>query len=160
MYILFLSDSQPAKSPAEHMHEPPILTTAKPTVQTTARPATSTLAPTSAQKATPTPSTTSTGVSSSQSTTKPPVSQSQNSTGGHHAEEVNGGRDVAVEQIIIASPTDSAQGPIVALALGLAFTVMLLIFVGCRLRNVKRRIRKGRVLHSNEADYLINGMYL
>ena len=60
----------------------------------------------------------------------------------------------------VESYTDSSQGPIVALALGLAITLILLIFVGCRLRNVKRRLRKGRALHSNEADYLINGMYL
>lgn len=64
------------------------------------------------------------------------------------------------EKVVVASPTDNAQGPIVALALGLSFTTMLLIFVGCRLRRVKRRLRKGRALHSNEADYLINGMYL
>ncbi|XP_021379666.1 low-density lipoprotein receptor-related protein 11-like isoform X2 [Mizuhopecten yessoensis] len=62
--------------------------------------------------------------------------------------------------VIVEAPTDSSQGPIVALALGLGVTMMLLIYVGCRLRNVKRRIRKGRALHSNEADYLINGMYL
>ena len=64
------------------------------------------------------------------------------------------------EKVKIVSPTDGNQGPIVALALGLGITLMLLIFVGCRLRTVKRRIRKGRALHSNEADYLINGMYL
>ncbi|XP_064599597.1 uncharacterized protein LOC135466152 [Liolophura sinensis] len=149
-----------AKSPAEHMQEPPVMATAKPSTQTTARTPATTPAPTPGWKSSQSPLTTTTIVSTSQSTPKPPVSQSQNSTGGHLAEEVNGARDVAVEQIIIASPTDSAQGPIVALALGLAFTVMLLIFVGCRLRNVKRRIRKGRALHSNEADYLINGMYL
>ncbi|XP_060079598.1 uncharacterized protein LOC132558990 [Ylistrum balloti] len=62
--------------------------------------------------------------------------------------------------VIVEAPTDNNQGPIVALALGLGVTMMLLIYVGCRLRNVKRRIRKGRALHSNEADYLINGMYL
>lgn len=56
--------------------------------------------------------------------------------------------------------TNDAQGPIVALSLGLAITLMLLIFVGCRLRTVKKRIRRGKALHSNEADYLINGMYL
>lgn len=54
----------------------------------------------------------------------------------------------------------SMQGPIIALSLGLAFTFILLVFVACRLRNVRRRLRKGRPLHSNEADYLINGMYL
>jgi hypothetical protein len=65
-----------------------------------------------------------------------------------------------VDAVEVESYTDSFQGPIVALALGLAITLMLLIIVGCRLRTVKRRLRKGRQLHSNEADYLINGMYL
>ena len=64
------------------------------------------------------------------------------------------------DSVEVGSYTDSFQGPIVALALGLAITLMLLIIVGCRLRTVKRRLRKGRQLHSNEADYLINGMYL
>ena len=49
---------------------------------------------------------------------------------------------------------------VVVLALGLAVTAVLLMFVGCRLRMVKRRLRRGRPLNSNEADYLINGMYL
>jgi hypothetical protein len=65
-----------------------------------------------------------------------------------------------VDRVVVASFTDGAQGPIVALALGLAITMILLVFVGCRLRTVKRRLRKGRALHTNEADYLINGMYL
>ena len=64
------------------------------------------------------------------------------------------------EKVVVASPTDNAQGPIVALSLGLAITLILLVFVGCRLRTVRKRLRKGRPLHSNEADYLINGMYL
>ena len=53
-----------------------------------------------------------------------------------------------------------SQGAIIALALGLAITAMLLVFVGCRLRNVKHRLRRGRPMQTNEADYLINGMYL
>ncbi len=79
------------------------------------------------------------------------------------------------EAVIIVSPNNSfledAVNPIyvraqtnktavVVLAMGLAITALLLIFVGCRLRTVKRRIRRGRPLNSNEADYLINGMYL
>ncbi|WAR18807.1 LRP11-like protein [Mya arenaria] len=60
--------------------------------------------------------------------------------------------------IEVETYTDGSQGPIVALSLGLAITLMLLIFVGCRLRTVKRRLRKGRALHTNEADYLINGI--
>ncbi|CAG5121417.1 unnamed protein product [Candidula unifasciata] len=63
------------------------------------------------------------------------------------------------EKVIIANASD-AEGPIIALSLGLAFTVILLVLVGCRLRNVRHRLRKGRPLHQNEADYLINGMYL
>ena len=54
----------------------------------------------------------------------------------------------------------SNRTAVVVLALGLAVTALLLIFVGCRLRMVKRRLRRGRPLNSNEADYLINGMYL
>ena len=52
------------------------------------------------------------------------------------------------------------QGPIIALALGLAFTSILFVLVAFRLCNMRRRLRKGRLLHANEADYLINGMYL
>jgi hypothetical protein len=56
--------------------------------------------------------------------------------------------------------TGGSQGAIVALSLSLAITVILVLFLGCRLRTVKRRLKRGRVLTSNEADYLINGMYL
>lgn len=65
-----------------------------------------------------------------------------------------------VEQESSVVDAISSQGAVVALALGLAITAILLIFVGCRLRNMKRRLRKGRPMNSNEADYLINGMYL
>ena len=67
-----------------------------------------------------------------------------------------------IARVKVDLPTEPAnmEGPIIALSLGLAFTVIILVFVACRLRNVRRRLRKGRPLHSNEADYLINGMYL
>ncbi len=55
---------------------------------------------------------------------------------------------------------ESSKLAVIVLALGLGITAILLLFVGCRLRNVKRRLRRGRPLNSNEADYLINGMYL
>ena len=58
------------------------------------------------------------------------------------------------------SVAQSNQGAVIALALGLSITALLLVFVGCRLRSVKRRLRRGRPLNSNEADYLVNGMYL
>lgn len=54
----------------------------------------------------------------------------------------------------------SSKGAIIVLSLGLVISALLLFFVGCRLRTVKKRLRKGRPLNSNEADYLINGMYL
>ncbi|XP_077995286.1 low-density lipoprotein receptor-related protein 11-like [Glandiceps talaboti] len=50
---------------------------------------------------------------------------------------------------------------ILPLAIGLAITLVLLVMVACRLRMVKRKLRYGRPLpNSQEADYLINGMYL
>lgn len=64
--------------------------------------------------------------------------------------------DVVEEKLVIVSN----RGAVVALSLGLVITFMLLLFVGCRLRNVRKRIRHGRPMSSNEADYLINGMYL
>ena len=49
---------------------------------------------------------------------------------------------------------------VVILSLGLITTAIALLVVGCRLRTMRRRLRKGRAINSNEADYLINGMYL
>lgn len=63
---------------------------------------------------------------------------------------------IEVEKIVVQSNT----GAIVALSLGLIITFMLLVFVGCRLRNIRKRLKHGRPMNSNEADYLINGMYL
>ena len=54
----------------------------------------------------------------------------------------------------------SSRGAVIALGLGLSVTALLLLFVGCRLRTVKTRLRRGRPLTTGEADYLINGMYL
>ena len=68
--------------------------------------------------------------------------------------------DTAEESNVLAGFYHSNKGAVIALSLGLCITAMLLVFVGCRLRNVKKRLRRGRPLNSNEADYLINGMYL
>ena len=71
--------------------------------------------------------------------------------------------EIAMNKVLeeeLESSVPTSQGAVIALALGLAVTVLLLMFVGCRLRTVKRRLRRGRPLNSNEADYLINGMYL
>ncbi|KAK3593443.1 hypothetical protein CHS0354_020206 [Potamilus streckersoni] len=79
---------------------------------------------------------------------------------GNNTDDSLKAKNYGMEEVIVVSPTDGSQGPIVALSIGLAVTLLLLIIVGCRLRTVKRRLRKGKALHSNEADYLINGMYL
>lgn len=55
---------------------------------------------------------------------------------------------------------ETNRGAVVALALGIILTTLLLVLAGCRLRHFRKRSRKGRHLNSNEADYLINGMYL
>ena len=78
--------------------------------------------------------------------------------------EVGGDADLGVEEAAIVEAVESNKfsnkTAVVVLAMGLGITAILLMFVGCRLRNVKRRLRKGRPMNSNEADYLINGMYL
>ena len=78
--------------------------------------------------------------------------------------EVGGDADLGVEESPIVERVESNKfsnkTAVIVLAMGLGITAILLMFVGCRLRNVKRRLRKGRPMNSNEADYLINGMYL
>lgn len=88
---------------------------------------------------------------------------SQGAKSGAAAVKANGADTsvfVTKEEMSISGISADKQGPIIALSLGLAFTLILLFFVACRLRTVRHRLRKGRPLHSNEADYLINGMYL
>ncbi|GFO48687.1 low-density lipoprotein receptor-related protein 11 [Plakobranchus ocellatus] len=102
----------------------------------------------------------------SKSTHKPGSSSSPSSPPPNHKLDSGGSpKHLFVsstrERVIIASPGGgNAKGPIVALSLGLALTLVLLVMVVCRLRGVKHRLRKGRPLSQNEADYLINGMYL
>ena len=92
---------------------------------------------------------------------KQPVEQAPNSnnkTAVLTQQEENIWREERIEKIEIARPSNRMA--VVALSLGLIITAMMLLFVGCRLRNVRKRLRKGRPMNSNEADYLINGMYL
>ncbi|XP_076464306.1 uncharacterized protein LOC143296322 [Babylonia areolata] len=67
---------------------------------------------------------------------------------------------ISREKIAEVLAEENLNVPIIALSVGLAFTLILLVFVACRLCRVRRQLRKGRPLHSHEADYLINGMYL
>jgi len=71
----------------------------------------------------------------------------------HEAEEPQA---VPVGQWSIAAH----RGAVIALTLGIILTAGLLVFVLCRMKNVRRRSRKGRAMGNNDADYLINGMYL
>lgn len=57
-------------------------------------------------------------------------------------------------------PAFCPPGAILPLALGLLITALLLLMIGCRLRLVRRRMKKARPLSTEESDYLINGMYL
>ncbi|VDO94616.1 unnamed protein product [Soboliphyme baturini] len=41
-----------------------------------------------------------------------------------------------------------------------ALTSVLLIYVGCRMRQGRRRLRKGRLLNADEGEYLIHGMLI
>ena len=75
-------------------------------------------------------------------------------------EEVLVIREQDIGAAVVHHEVKSNRGAVVALGLGLAVTAVLLMFVGCRLRNMKRKLRRGRPMNSNEADYLINGMYL
>ncbi|XP_070577141.1 low-density lipoprotein receptor-related protein 11-like isoform X4 [Ptychodera flava] len=97
------------------------------------------------------------GKESDKATEAPPLKNSKNSTQTHEeevgVEEINGNGSTGR-----TLPETSA---ILPLAIGLAITLLLLIMVACRLRMVKRKLRYGRPLQkSQEADYLINGMYL
>uniref|UniRef100_A0A1I8IF78 Uncharacterized protein n=1 Tax=Macrostomum lignano TaxID=282301 RepID=A0A1I8IF78_9PLAT len=50
---------------------------------------------------------------------------------------------------------------VVALALGLGLSLVAVLFLTCRIRQLRARFRRGgKALTSDEADYLINGMYL
>lgn len=56
-----------------------------------------------------------------------------------------------------------ASGAVLALTLGVCVTALLVVLVGCRLRGVRRRLRKhrgGKSPYAHDADYLVNGMYL
>ncbi|CAH1118900.1 unnamed protein product [Phaedon cochleariae] len=52
------------------------------------------------------------------------------------------------------------RGAVLAVSLGLIITFIMAIMIGCRLKMVRRRIRKGGKLYAHDADYLVNGMYL
>ncbi|XP_045112265.1 hapless 2-like [Portunus trituberculatus] len=73
--------------------------------------------------------------------------------------------EVNLEELKIGAREQDAQasGAVLALAMGVCITALLVVLVGCRLRGVKRRLRRHRGPRSpyaHDADYLVNGMYL
>ncbi|XP_023666008.2 low-density lipoprotein receptor-related protein 11 [Paramormyrops kingsleyae] len=75
--------------------------------------------------------------------------------------------DISTNEVEVAKPYSvqgghpgPESGAVLPLALGLIITALLLIMVGCRLRLVRRKLKKARPIMSEESDYLINGMYL
>jgi len=58
--------------------------------------------------------------------------------------------------------TAGIQGAVVALTLGIIITALTLAYIGCHYRHQRKISRRHRHLSagSNDADYLVNGMYL
>lgn len=58
--------------------------------------------------------------------------------------------------------TAGIQGAVVALTLGIIITALTLAYIGCHYRHQRKISRRRRHLSagSNDADYLVNGMYL
>lgn len=53
------------------------------------------------------------------------------------------------------------SGAILSLTLGLLVTALMVVIVGCRMRVIRRRLRRGgKSGYSHDADFLVNGMYL
>ncbi|XP_044731825.1 nuclear transcription factor Y subunit beta [Chrysoperla carnea] len=64
---------------------------------------------------------------------------------------------VEMEEITVDKPS----GAILSLTLGLCITMIMVAIVGCRLRVVRKRMRRGgKSPYAHDADYLVNGMYL
>ncbi|KAK8738382.1 hypothetical protein OTU49_003838 [Cherax quadricarinatus] len=73
--------------------------------------------------------------------------------------------EVNLEELEMEAREQDAQasGAVLALAMGVCITALLVVLVGCRLRGVRRRLRRHRGTRSpyaHDADYLVNGMYL
>ncbi|XP_075225619.1 uncharacterized protein LOC142326790 isoform X2 [Lycorma delicatula] len=55
----------------------------------------------------------------------------------------------------------SPSGAILSLTLGMCVTSVMIVLVGCRMRTVRRRMRRGgKSAYAHDADFLVNGMYL
>ncbi|XP_076069202.1 uncharacterized protein LOC143041252 [Oratosquilla oratoria] len=70
--------------------------------------------------------------------------------------------DLAELEVETKEQEAQASGAVLALAMGVCITALLVVLVGCRLRGVRRRLHRhrGRSPYAHDADYLVNGMYL
>ncbi|XP_056637841.1 uncharacterized protein LOC130445938 isoform X2 [Diorhabda sublineata] len=52
------------------------------------------------------------------------------------------------------------KGAVLSVSLGLIITFIMAVLIGCRLKVVRKRMRKGGKAYAHDADFLVNGMYL
>jgi hypothetical protein len=93
---------------------------------------------------------------------QPPVTHSTSMSAERHSQtEFSVDTDLVVSSHPVhhdAMPI--AKGAVIALTLGIAIVTLLLVFVGCHLRRIRKTSWKGRLRRPVDEDYLINGMYL
>uniref|UniRef100_T1J182 MANSC domain-containing protein n=1 Tax=Strigamia maritima TaxID=126957 RepID=T1J182_STRMM len=100
-------------------------------------------------------------------TTSTTILPTETITSVYIAQETHSHSQLNKEQVNLAEADvqnlqhqNEANGAVVALTLGLTLTGVLVVLVGCRLRVVRRHLRRGRSPFTHDADYLVNGMYL
>lgn len=97
-----------------------------------------------------------------ESETKKPKSEKH--AGIHHEKPEHYPAVAAYKMVDNYEPQDGVaetpSGAILSLTLGLIITCVMAVLIGCRLRVVRRRMRKCGKSYAHDADYLVNGMYL
>jgi len=92
------------------------------------------------------------------SSIRPQTGQKKSSHAGRKRQPVS----AAVARSKLLWSTAGVKGAIVVLVLGIAVTMLTLAYIGCHYRHQRKLSRRRRHLSagSNDADYLVNGMYL
>lgn len=73
----------------------------------------------------------------------------------------NGFDDVYIKYLDHDGQSERPGGAVLSLTLGVIILAALSVLIGCRMRRVGRvRSRRHGKMHSNDADFLVNGMYL
>ncbi|GJQ84036.1 hypothetical protein Trydic_g10500 [Trypoxylus dichotomus] len=84
----------------------------------------------------------------------------QNHSHEHEVEHPKFASGIAERLELRDGIAEAPGGAILSLTLGLIITCLMAILIGCRLRVVRRRMRRGGKSYAHDADYLVNGMYL